>query len=198
MSRLKQIKEQDDKKMKIGIDIDDTILCTKELENYYWNIFIKDNPDINPNQEYTWGNPIIARFWAKYREKMAFGKSKKGASEVLNELLSKNYRVDLLSARPLEKYATLKKQLVEYFESININYNYLNLGFHSKKEFLKEHNYDILIDNDMKYINEAESVGVIPILYGNNPNYNGYQTENWKEIHVLIEEIKNKKYKIRK
>lgn len=181
LNRLKLIKEEDEKKVKIAVDIDDTLLCTKELEDYYWCQFLKDNPDINPNQEYKWGNPILTKFWSEYREKMAFGKPKKGASNTLNELLSKGYRVDLLSARPLEKYASLKKKLVEYFDSVNIKYNYLNLGFYSKKEFLKEHHYDILIDNDMKYIEEALSVGVIPILYGNNPNYKGYQTESWEE-----------------
>ena len=184
---------EDEKKIKIAVDIDDTLLCTKELEDYYWCQFLKDNPDINSNQEYKWGNPILAKFWSEYREKMAFGKPKKGASNTLNELLSKGYRVDLLSARPLEKYASLKKKLVEYFESVNINYNYLNLGFYSKKEFLKEHHYDILIDNDMKYIEEALSVGVIPILYGNNPNYKGYQTESWEEIPIIIQEIITRK-----
>lgn len=131
---------------------------------------------------------------AEYREKIAFCKPKAGASNVLNELLSKGYRVDLLSARPLEKYASLKKELVEYLESVNIDYNYLNLGFYPKKEFLKEHNYDILIDNDLKYISEAESAGVISILSGNNPNYNGYKTENWKEIPTLIQNIINKNF----
>lgn len=66
----------------------------------------------------------------------------------------------------------------------------MNLGFYSKKEFLKEHGYNILVDNDMKYIEEAELVGVIPILYGPyNPNYPGYQTSNWKEIPNIIENI---------
>ena len=100
------------------------------------------------------------------------------------------YRIDLLSARPLEKYASLKKKMVEHFENANINYDYMNLGFYSKKEFLNKHDYDILIDNDMKYIEEAESVGVIPILYGSyNPNYTGYQTSNWSEIPTIIEGI---------
>ena len=194
LNRLNQIKEEDDNIIKIAIDIDDTLLSTKELEEYYWSIFLKDNPNINPNIEYKWGDPILSEFWSKYREKMAFGKVKKGASDALNKLLSTGYRVDLLSARPLEKYASLKKKLVEYFESININYNYINLGFYSKKEFLKEHNYNILIDNDMKYIEEAESVGVTPILYGNNSNYKGYQTENWEDIPAIIQEInKNKR-----
>lgn len=35
LNQLKQIKEQDDLKIKIAVDIDDTLLCTKELEEYY-------------------------------------------------------------------------------------------------------------------------------------------------------------------
>lgn len=121
---------------------------------------------------------------------MAFGKPKQNASKTLNKLLSKGYRIDLLSARPLEKYALLKKKLVEHFENININYNYMNLGFHSKKEFLEKHNYDILIDIDMKHISEAKSIGVTPILYRPyDPNYTGYQTSNWNEIYAIIEKI---------
>lgn len=187
---LKQIKLEDDKKIKIAVDIDDTLLCTKELENHYWNIFLKENPHINPNQEYTWENPIIAQFWTEYRERMAFGKPMENAPSVLNSLLSKNFRVDLLSARPLEKYAFLKKKLVEHFESLDINYSYMNLGFRSKKQFLRNHKFDILIDNELKNIEEAKTVGVTPILFGSfNPDYSGYQTSNWNEIPSIIEEI---------
>lgn len=189
LKRLKMLREENIKKVKIAVDIDDTILCTKELEELYWEEFIKTNPNIAPDRGYKWGDPELALFWRLYREKMAFGEVKPHVQESLNKLLGANFEVDLLSARPLDKYSSLKKRLVEYFESKGINYNYMNLGFHSKKEFLKEHEYDILIDNDMKYISEAESVGVIPILYGRNPNYNGYQTEDWSEIPSLIDKI---------
>lgn len=189
---LAKLKIEDDKKIKIAVDIDDTLLCTKELENYYWNIFLAENLDISPNQEYTWENPILARFWSEYREKMAFGKPKENAANAINKLLSHGYRVDLLSARPLEKYASLKEKLVDYFESLNINYTYMNLGFRSKKDFLKDHNFDILIDNELKNVKEAELVGIKPILFGpHNPEYSGYQTDNWKDIPSIIEQILN-------
>ena len=81
---------------------------------------------------------------------------------------------------------------LDHFEKIDINYDYMNLGFYSKQEFLKKHGYNILIDNDMKYIEEAELVGVIPILYGPyNSNYVGYQTSNWSEIPEIVEKIIN-------
>ena len=124
---------------------------------------------------------------------MAFGKVKHGVKNSLQQLINNNYQVDLLSARPLDKYASLKKHLVEYFESNEIQYNYMNLGFHSKKEFLEEHKYDILIDNDLRHIKEAESVDVIPILFGQDESYDGYQTDNWDEIPLIISDIINNK-----
>ena len=39
-----------DTKYKIAVDIDDTLLSTKELEDYYWNIFLQENPDIDFNK----------------------------------------------------------------------------------------------------------------------------------------------------
>ena len=166
------------------------------LPGWSWKIFLQENPDINPNQEHVWGNPVLIKFWSEYREKIAFGKVKDKAPETLEGLINKGYRVDLLTARPLDKYAKLKHKLVEHLENLGIKYNFLNLGFHSKKEFLKEHNYNVLIDNDMKHIEEAESVGVTPILFGINPEYNGYQTDNWEEIPIIIQKIVEEKSKI--
>ncbi len=194
LAKLALLQENNINKIKIAVDIDDTILCTKELEKLYWEKFLLDNPEVDADKEYKCGDMELSIFWSQYREKMAFGEVKPYASAALNELIKQSYVIDLLSARPLDKYTSLKQKLVKYFELKGINYRYINLGFYSKKEFLKEHGYDILIDNDMKYILEAESVGVIPILYGNNPDYKGYQTDNWSQIPKLIGEILEKRF----
>ena len=192
---MRKLLEIQDNKYKIAVDIDDTLLSTKELEEYYWSIFLKNNQNVDPNKEYKWGDPILVEFWSEYREQMAFGKIEDGAVECLNFLLQKGYSVDLLSARPLEKYASLKKKLVEYFENNNLHYNYMNLGFHSKIEFLKEHNYNLLIDNDLEHIKKANAAGLDTILFrAYNSSYSGYQTSNWNEIPSIIESIlENKK-----
>ena len=192
---LGELKEDNDKRIKIAVDIDDTLLRTKELEDHYWKEFLANNPDVDPNQEYTWGNPILTKFWDEYREKMAFGKVNDHAPEALIKLIDSGCKVDLLSTRPLYKYAHLKQRLVDYFEELNINYNYLYIGLHSKIEFLQEHKYDILIDNEIKQIMDAQTIDVTPILYGHNPNYNGYQTDNWQEIPYLVQTIINNKSK---
>lgn len=73
----------------------------------------------------------------------------------------------------------------------------MNLGFYSKAEFLKNHDYDILIDNELRHVNSAKLVGVDSILFGYNSSYSGYQTEDWKEIPLLVDEI-IKKRKVQK
>ena len=192
--RLKEEYAIVSEKYKIAVDIDDTLLSTKELEDYYWNIFLQDNPEVDPDREYKWGDAELARFWAQYREKMAFGKIKEGAPECLDYLLKRGFIVDLLTARPMEKYASLKKDLVEYFEKNNLHYNYINFGFYSKTEFLKEHNYDLLIDNELRHVKSANEVGIDAILFGlNNSDYDGYQASNWHEVENTLKRILNNK-----
>lgn len=190
LKRLQNLKIILDTKYKIAVDIDDTLLSTKELETYYWEIFLQDNPNIDPNKEYRWGDTEIVKFWSEYREKMAFGNIKEGTAESLDTLLKKEYLVDLLSARPLEKYAHLKKRLVEHFLNNSLHYNQMHLGFYSKVEFLIEHHYNLLIDNELRHIEAANEAGLDTILYGPfNPEYSGYQTANWNEIPTIIEKI---------
>lgn len=172
-------------------------MCTKELENYYWNKFIRNHPESDSNKNYHWGDEELSLFWQTYREQMAFGEIKPSVQESLNKLLNIGIQVDLLSARPLNKYVSLKKRLVEYFEEKDVNYTYMNLGFYSKAEFLKNHDYDILIDNELRHVNSAKLVGVDSILFGYNSSYSGYQTEDWKEIPLLVDEI-IKKRKVQK
>ena len=128
---------------------------------------------------------------------MAYGKVKPGVSETFDKLISDEYIVDLLSARPIDKYASLNKNLSEYLEKNNVIYNHIHLGFYSKIDFLVEHQYDILIDNELRHIEAANEKGIATILYGPfDPNYSGLQTDDWTKIPSLIELIKGKIKKI--
>lgn len=195
--RLKDIKKDYDSKIKVAVDIDDTILSTKELEDYYWKIFIKDHPEIDNTKKYRWGDPELALFWKEHREEMAYGKVKDGVCDAFNTMLEDGIIVDLLSARPIDKYASLLRNLSDYFESNNVNYSHLHLGFYSKSEFLKEHQYDVLIDNELRHIEAANQNGISTILYGPyNPDYDGLQTDDWTKIPSLVKQIAKGKNKI--
>ncbi len=194
LERLEEVKIESDKKVKIAVDIDDTLLHTTELRDYYWQLFLQENPMIDPNKDYKWGDIELAKFWAQYREQMAFGEVMEGAEEALTKLIENDNIVDLLSARPLDKYVSLKRKLVDYLEEKKLHYRFINLGFYSKKEFLEDHHYDILIDNDIRNVKEAKMVGTIPILFGESLDYDGYQTNEWRNIPTIVEKIKVKKH----
>lgn len=192
LKRLKDVKKEYDSKIKIAVDIDDTILSTKELEDYYWNVFLDEHPEIDRNKNYSWGDLELSLFWSEYRDKMAYGQVKDGVSDALDKLLDNNYVVDLLSARPIDKYASLDKNLAEYFEKNNVNYSNINLGFYDKYEFLKEQKYDVFIDNELRHIRPANESGIFTILYGPKAeDYDGLQTDDWSNIPNII----NKKFK---
>ena len=194
LERLKKLKKEQDIKIKIAIDIDDTILCTKELEEYYWKIFLSKHQEIDANRKYIWGDKELTLFWEEYRELIAFGKTKESVREALQKLQNKGFILDLLSARPLDKYSSLKKKMMDYFDLNGLKYNHLYLGFHSKGQFLKEHNYDILIDNEKRNIDEAKKLGIKTILFNDmNEKYGGLCTNDWNLVPNLIEQIINKK-----
>ncbi len=191
--RLEAIKKEYDSQIKVAVDIDDTILATKELEDYYWKIFLKEHPEIDGTKEYHWGDLELALFWKEHREDMAYGKVKAGVPKAFNKMLEDNYIVDLLSARPIDKYASLLKKLSDYLEENNVNYSHINLGFYSKIEFLVEHHYDILVDNELRHIKAAKESGIATILYGPfNPSYDGIQTDDWSQIPLLVEQMTKK------
>ena len=123
------------KPYKIAIDIDDTLLSTKELEEYYWKIFLQNNPDILPDKEYYWGDIEREKFWNEYREKMAFGKIKEGAIECLDILVKKGYIVDLLTARSADRYAPLKKRFAKYLKDNYLHYYNIYYGFIQRLSF---------------------------------------------------------------
>ena len=59
-----------------------------------------------------------------------------------------------------------------YFEENGLHYHYIHFCFFSKISFLKEHNYDLLIDNEIRHIKEANSIGMTTILFDPyNSNY---------------------------
>ncbi|MDD3453348.1 MAG: hypothetical protein PHN42_03615 [Bacilli bacterium] len=195
IKRLELMKIKYDQSIKIAIDIDDTMLSTTELQSYYENVFLNENPQYT-RSDLDWGKEGCIKFWDKYRPLIAFGSPKENADKAIKWFKGKGYLTDALSARPLKNYAPLKSDLVHHLDKNGLCVDHIYLGFHSKSQFLKDHNYDILIDNDIKNVEQANYVGVSGILYGEyNPNYLGYQTNDWEEMPFLVQKIINNKIK---
>ena len=55
--------------------------------------------------------------------------------------------------------------------------------------FCKENNFDLIIDDSINHITKANELNIKTILFNNNNDYKGNQTNNWLELYKIIKEL---------
>ena len=173
--------------MKIGIDIDDTIVNTKELQIKLWKEYIKNNK----NNKYTkdlpsnineFGDPYINTFWDTYREQLSFSTTiKEGAKEVIKKLQEEGYKLCIITSRPEDKYTNLKQRIKEHLSKYDIYIDEIITDAKDKGSSMVKNNVDILIDDDIRHINSA--------LKYNKTAIHLNDSTSWKDIEKHIRNI---------
>ena len=178
--------------MKIGIDIDDTLTNTKDIQLLYWQEYVTNHPkkgyDTNlPSTINDFGDEYVQNFWDTYREELSFYSSfKENASLVLNNLKKAGHKLCIITSRPDEKYQNLHQRLKEWFAENNIPIDIIYTNIRDKGSFCKDNNIDLFIDDDLKHIIKANSYNIKTILFNQNNKYDGLQSTNWLEIENII------------
>ncbi len=178
--------------MKIGIDIDDTLTNTKDIQLLYWQEYVTNHPkkgyDTNlPSTINDFGDEYVQNFWDTYREELSFYSSfKENASLVLNNLKKAGHKLCIITSRPDEKYQNLHQRLKEWFAENNIPIDIIYTNIRDKESFCKDNNIDLFIDDDLKHIIKANSYNIKTILFNQNNKYDGLQSTNWLEIENII------------
>jgi hypothetical protein len=184
--------------MKIGIDIDDTLTNTVELQKSYWQEYVKNHPNKDYNEEIpkninTFGYKYIEDYWDLYREPLFYPSFKENASLVTNKLDNDGYELCVITSRPDYKYKDLHKRLEEWFKQNNIPIKTIYTNIKNKGHYCKKKNIDLLIDNDIAQINEANKYKVKAIMFNNLDEYKGLKTTDWLELYEIIKkEFPNK------
>lgn len=184
--------------MKIGIDIDDTLTNTKELQHFYWKEYYNENPTSEfteniPENINRFGNDYIDEFWNKYRFKLFNPSFKDNASNIIKRLREENNIIYIITSRPNDKYPDLVNKLKTMFDENNIEYDFICTSIKNKAEFLVTNDIDILIDDDILHIEESIKNGKEAILF-NDIEFDGYKTNNWIDIYGIIKKIKEDRY----
>ena len=183
--------------MKIAIDIDDTLTDTKDNQIKLWKEYIHNNP--NPNYTEELPNNInefdageyINNFWDTYREELSFKSPyKKDVAAIINKLKDDRHELCIVTSRPDEKYVNLKNKIILSLKLNKINIDKVYTNVRIKGAYCKEHNFDLLIDDNLKQIENANTNGIKTILFNYNPQYKGLQTTSWKKIYNIIKELK--------
>lgn len=181
--------------MKIGIDIDDTITNTRELQLIFWKEYVTNNQ----KDGYTVELPLningfedeyISVFWDTYREPLSFQASiKKDVDLITNKLREDGHTLCVVTSRPDYKYTELKKRIDNLMKKNNVSIDIIYTDVRNKGLFCRENDIDLLIDDDLGHVKDAIKNGVKAILFNRNEDYEGLQTDNWLSLYDLISQL---------
>ena len=181
-------------KMRIGIDIDETLVDTMKLIKVYWQDYIKKYPcsrynSTIPDNIYSgYDDNYITTFWDLYREDLKYPPIRKNAVKVLKEL-KKDNELCIITSREKNKYKDLVKNLDKWLKENNIEVDYIYTDIRNKGIFSKENNIDLLIDDSIEHIKEADNLGVKTIMFNSKKHDVKKQTDNWLDLYEIIKEL---------
>ena len=177
--------------MRIGIDLDDTISCTREEINYLFNEYLIKN---KLNEEEV-SKDIIKNFYKNnFKNVLTNELVKDGASYYINELI-KNNEIYIITARSNEfvNYEVdVEKLTYNWLNKNNIKYNKVifNSYHEGKKKACIDNKIELLIDNDIENINWVKSIGIKTILFDDSGKYTGIECiTNWEDLYNYINRL---------
>ena len=177
--------------MRIGIDIDDTIVNTSEMcINYVKKLDKKYGENIKDIITDNIKNPVVTLFYDNYLyDVIAHAKLKEDAVKVINELYRDNeiYLITARSERFIKDVDNMTKNLLD---SYNIKYNKIITGAGKKAELCVENNIDLLIDDSIKHCTNLSNIGIDTLLF-NSINNKDIETNlkrvyNWNEVYDYV------------
>ena len=182
--------------MKIAIDIDDTLTNTKANQIKLWKEYYNKQPkagfseqipsDINEFD----ADEYIGIFWNTYREQLSFNSTyKEDASIIIDKLKNDGHELCIVTSRPDSGYDDLKGRIEKALKENEIHIDTIHTDARDKGSYCKEHNFDLLIDDNIKQIQSAKNNGLKGILFNEIKDYEGLQTNNWKDLYNIIKEL---------
>ena len=150
--------------MIIGIDIDDTICNTKELQRIYWKEYFNNNKCSEFSEELPmevnyFNIPYIDEFWNTYRFKLFNPSIKEDVVNVINEFRELGFKFVIVTSRPPEVYDDLNGKIKKWLDSENLYVDDIFTGVRDKGQFILDNNIDILIDDDIRHVSRARELG---------------------------------------
>lgn len=179
--------------MRIGVDIDDVLVDTSELIKEYIAKFDTSGNMTEHIEEIMRGEiseKILPKIidW-KIINAIKKVKLKPNAKEVL-ERLGKTNEIIFITARGDEKVEGVEKSTINFLKKNDIKYDLIIFKAHDKAKICKENNIDLLIDDSIKFCEEAEKEGIRAIVFNSSVNKerktNIERVDSWEELEKII------------
>ena len=185
--------------MTIGIDLDDTLVNTRDLLKENWKKYIEENKIVEftselPDDINRFGNKIIDTFWDQYREEMAYPSLIEGAKEVINKLHEEGAKIIIISFRK-GKYITDPYMLTKnWLDRHGIHYDKIYVDTGSKVDECVENEVNLFIDDKESHCEDVSGAGIDVLLFTNQYNHaeNRFKrVDSWYDVEKYIKEKYN-------
>lgn len=175
--------------MRIGIDIDNTIVNTRETVFKY-----KRKSKFKHNKGYYlfWPKEEQEEFLDQYVEEIHLNAEvKEYAKEAIDLLHDKGHEIILITYRSNIRSSSSNANTKKYLKEHHIYYDDILFGSFNKGKVCKEHHIDLLIDDSLENIESAAKEGiqvlVYPMTYNKKTKYP--RVKDWKEVIDYIQRM---------
>ena len=182
-------------KIKIGIDIDNTITETSLLAN----CLVKNNVKYNEKQDYhNLNKEELKDFLTQYLEDIVYNvKLKPGVVETLKKWRELGYKIIFITARGVEKTDNLVNLKTLYLTSMyfakeSIPFDEIVFFKDSKVDTALDYNINLFIDDKENVLDEMNSAQINVLRMTNEKESKHQIVKNWLEIASIVERWGNK------
>lgn len=190
--------------MKIGIDIDDTVMNTfdviEEAARYFDKYFLENKgyQDITKydfHERFYWTSEEKKAFFNYFRKNKLYLKAKpKGdALYYLEKLYNEGYEIYFLTRRKKDEKLDILSITKNDLISKGFKFTDCYIGLSKKGEACKSLGIDVFIDDAVIQIEDVNNYGIKTILLDNwyNKEYKGLRAKNFQEIYNIIRKWNN-------
>ena len=190
--------------MKIGIDIDDTVMNTfdviEEAARYFDRYFLENKgyQDITKydfHERFYWTSEEKKAFFNYFRKNKLYLKAKpKGdALYYLEKLYNEGYEIYFLTRRKKDEKLDILSITKNDLISKGFKFTDCYIGLSKKGEACKSSGIDVFIDDAVIQIEDVNNYGIKTILVDNwyNKEYKGLRAKNFQEIYNIIRKWNN-------
>lgn len=190
--------------MKIGIDIDDTVMNTfdviEEAARYFDKYFLENKgyQDITKydfHERFYWTSEEKKAFFNYFRKNKLYLKAKpKGdALYYLEKLYNEGYEIYFLTRRKKDEKLDILSITKNDLISKGFKFTNCYIGLSKKGEACKSLGIDVFIDDAVIQIEDVNNYDIKTILVDNwyNKEYKGLRAKNFQEIYNIIRKWNN-------
>ena len=162
--------------MRIGIDIDDTLVSTSKS---FDEVIKKYNVDFSKKFKDDWTKKERNFIFKNYlKETLENAKIKENAKEVLEKLNKQGHEIIVITARTEKNCNGIKEKTLKLLEDNNIKILEYYFAQYQKSDIAKKINLDLMVDDSLTVYQNMKESKIDCLLFTENTN--------WKEVLEYI------------